>query len=80
LTVHEQTPLFYRIKRKELALPRDERIVVTYEKTVAFLRHYGFQQYEISNFAQEGHESLHNRAYWDRRAYKGFGIGEKIDN
>jgi oxygen-independent coproporphyrinogen-3 oxidase len=34
----------------------------------------GIRQYEISNFAREGHESRHNLKYWTRRPYIGFGV------
>jgi oxygen-independent coproporphyrinogen-3 oxidase len=32
------------------------------------------KQYEISNFAREGCESVHNLKYWLRRPYLGFGV------
>jgi oxygen-independent coproporphyrinogen-3 oxidase len=34
----------------------------------------GLEQYEISNFAREGHESRHNLKYWTRQTYLGFGV------
>ena len=34
----------------------------------------GVRQYEISNFAREGHESRHNLKYWTRQPYLGFGV------
>ena len=34
-----------------------------------------FHQYEISNFAKEGFQSLHNKIYWDNDEYAGFGAG-----
>src|SRR5712692_2264862 len=34
----------------------------------------GLKQYEISNFAREGHESRHNLKYWTRQPYLGFGV------
>ena len=34
----------------------------------------GVQQYEISNFACQGHESRHNLKYWTRQPYLGFGV------
>ena len=35
----------------------------------------GYGQYEISNFALPGFESRHNRGYWSRAPYLGFGAG-----
>ncbi|GAC1677301.1 MAG: radical SAM family heme chaperone HemW [Terriglobales bacterium] len=34
----------------------------------------GIVQYEISNFAREGHQSRHNLKYWTRQPYVGFGV------
>ena len=35
----------------------------------------GYRQYEVSNFALPGRESLHNSSYWHREPYLGFGPG-----
>lgn len=35
----------------------------------------GYMQYEISNFAYPGFESVHNSAYWSRQDYIGIGLG-----
>lgn len=35
----------------------------------------GFAQYEVSNFARPGFESLHNGAYWAQESYLGAGAG-----
>lgn len=75
LTVHEQTPLFFKVKAKKAHLLEDEEMVKLYFETITFLESHGFQQYEISNFARPGYESRHNQAYWNRKPYKGFGIG-----
>jgi oxygen-independent coproporphyrinogen-3 oxidase len=37
------------------------------------LQSAGVAQYEISNFARAGFESLHNSAYWEHRPYAGLG-------
>ncbi len=44
-----------------------------YETTIDFLESKGFLQYEVSNFAQPGYESVHNKAYWQYGDYLGFG-------
>ncbi|MCF7800214.1 radical SAM family heme chaperone HemW [Candidatus Babeliales bacterium] len=75
LTVYNNTKLYFRIKEKKIKILKDDKIVDLYEKTVDYLRSNNFEQYEISNFAKKGFESMHNIAYWDRKTYKGFGLG-----
>ncbi len=41
----------------------------------AFLEDAGYHQYEISNFAKEGMECIHNIGYWTRVPYLGVGLG-----
>ncbi len=75
LSVHENTPLYFGVKAKKITLPHDDEVVDLYYWTVDTLGAHGFMQYEISNFAQPGYESRHNTAYWERKPYKGFGLG-----
>lgn len=75
LMVHEDTPLYFGVKKKQITLPCDDEIVDLYYWTVEYLAAHGFEQYEISNFAKEGYYSRHNSMYWDRKPYKGFGLG-----
>ena len=44
-----------------------------FETTMDTLTAAGFAQYEISNYARPGRESLHNQAYWHGADYLGFG-------
>ncbi|MCG8569454.1 MAG: radical SAM family heme chaperone HemW [Spirochaetes bacterium] len=37
------------------------------------LKQHQFSQYEVSNYARAGYESLHNLAYWNYQNYIGFG-------
>ena len=46
-----------------------------YYDTKRFLTEAGYHRYEISNYAREGYESIHNSGYWLRREYVGFGLG-----
>lgn len=39
------------------------------------LRDNGYIHYEISNYAKEGYESIHNKNYWLNGLYYGFGLG-----
>lgn len=75
LMVHEDTPLYFGVKKKTISLPVDDEVVDAYYWTVDFLAQHGFEQYEISNFAKSGYQSRHNSMYWDRKPYKAFGIG-----
>jgi oxygen-independent coproporphyrinogen-3 oxidase len=75
LMVHEDTPLHFRVHKKMVELPCDDELVDLYHWSVAFLAKYGFMQYELSNFSQEGYQSRHNTMYWERKPFKGFGIG-----
>lgn len=75
LTVHEDTPLYFKVTRNKIQLPPDDSMVDLYNWTVDYLAGYGFERYEISNFAKKGFRSLHNAAYWNRKSYRGFGLG-----
>lgn len=75
LTVHEKTPLYFKVQQNKISLPPDDTTVDMYEWLVATLQDHGFLRYEISNFAKPGYDSKHNASYWNRSAYKGFGLG-----
>ncbi len=44
-----------------------------YEITIEYLKNKGFEQYEVSNFAKNGYQSLHNKFYWEYKDYLGLG-------
>lgn len=74
LTIYEKTPLYFKLQEKKLTIPSEDWMVDTYTKTIQILEAKSFCQYEISNFSRPGYESIHNRAYWNRIPYKGFGL------
>jgi len=55
-------------------VPKEELTADLYETACAQLKAAGIAQYEISNFAWPGMESLHNLKYWTRLPYLGFGV------
>ena len=55
-------------------VPDDDLTAEFYETACRKLETAGVQQYEISNFARAGFESLHNLKYWTRQPYLGFGV------
>lgn len=75
LSVHEGTPLYFRVARNQIVLPPDDGTVDLYYWSVATLASGGFEQYETSSFARPGWASQHNQVYWDRKPFKGVGIG-----
>lgn len=56
------------------AVPADELSAALYEQACGFLETHGFPLYEISNFAAQPHQARHNRKYWERQPYMGFGL------
>jgi oxygen-independent coproporphyrinogen III oxidase len=56
------------------AVPSDDAIAEWYGAACGWLEAGGVKQYEISNFARAGRESRHNRKYWRREPYVGFGL------
>jgi oxygen-independent coproporphyrinogen-3 oxidase len=53
----------------------EDRTAAEYHHAVLRLGEAGFRGYEISNWAQPGHESRHNLAYWLREPYEAVGPG-----
>ncbi len=75
LIVEEGTPLASRVARGEVR-PADADVVASMsEWTELRLERAGYRQYEISNYAREGHECRHNLAYWRHAEYVGVGPG-----
>lgn len=67
---------FYNLYRKgRLKLPNEDLGEEMYQHLKETLKASHLNQYEISNFAKEGHESLHNMVYWKNEEYYGFGAG-----
>ncbi|MFC1842476.1 radical SAM family heme chaperone HemW [Candidatus Dependentiae bacterium] len=74
LTIYEKTPIYYRIESGEVDMVQDDDLVELYNWSVNFLEEHGFDRYEISNFAKKGYECRHNKVYWNRKPYRGFGL------
>jgi oxygen-independent coproporphyrinogen-3 oxidase len=57
------------------AVPSDDAMAESYDFARTALAAAGYEHYEISNFAKPGFASDHNRKYWRREPYLGFGAG-----
>jgi oxygen-independent coproporphyrinogen-3 oxidase len=55
-------------------VPDEGAMADFYLQACATLNSAGIAQYEISNFARPGRESVHNLKYWTRQPYLGFGV------
>lgn len=73
LTLEEGTPLY--IRQKEYCFPTEEEDREMYAFTGEYLAACGYHRYEISNYALSGCECRHNKVYWQRGNYVGFGLG-----
>ncbi len=72
LTYEEDTEFFRKLGRREMQ--QDEGLEADqFELASGFLEAAGYRQYEVSNYALPGLESLHNMAYWTGRDYLGLG-------
>ena len=78
LILEEHTKL-YIDKYKNINEEIDNKM---YEYIRDTLTKKGYKHYEISNYAKEGYESVHNKNYWLNGEYYGFGLSavSYIDN
>lgn len=73
LILEEGTPLY--VNRGLYTFPDEDEEREMYELTEKVLGEARFHRYEISNYAQAGYECRHNKVYWRRGDYVGFGLG-----
>jgi oxygen-independent coproporphyrinogen-3 oxidase len=73
LQVEEGTPLARQVA-EGLALPSEDEVADEYAFAQSFLKTKGFDQYEVSNFAQPGKACRHNWNIWRGQDYWGFGL------
>lgn len=68
----EEGTAFYR-QRQTLSFPNEDEEEAQYDLLCALAAEHGYEHYEISSFAREGHYARHNLRYWQRGEYLGFG-------
>lgn len=73
LTIEPQTAFGSWLKKKKIQPIDEEYAAQQFEILVKTLAKNGYEQYEISNFARNGHYSQHNSSYWKQRPYLGVG-------
>ncbi len=75
LILEENTRMFKMYENEEFELNEDELDIKIYNHTIKTLREKGYNHYEISNYAKEGYECMHNINYWKCDNYLGLGAG-----
>lgn len=72
----EEKTYFYHLFLKGLFKTMDEDTeALMYEKVMERLQSFGYEHYEISNYAKDHHYSKHNLLYWTLGEYIGVGAG-----
>lgn len=77
LKTEENTPMHTWINEGKFAgnLADEDRVAEFYLLAAGRLEQLGFARYEISNFARQGYQSIHNLKYWQGKEYLGIGAG-----
>ena len=70
----EEGTLLYE-HQDSYTFPSEDEDREMYLWTGRYLAEHGYHRYEISNYAREGYECRHNKVYWQRGDYVGFGLG-----
>jgi len=73
LTVEENTILKEKINKKEIVLPDMDTADSLWLLGCESLEKEGYNHYEISNFAKDGKQCLHNLRYWQMKNWIGAG-------
>lgn len=71
LTIEPNTAFF----KQKIKPARSKEAIELFEYTINFLTKNNIKPYEISNYAKEGAESIHNLQYWTGGLYIGIGPG-----
>jgi putative oxygen-independent coproporphyrinogen III oxidase len=75
LTIEKGTKFFSMYNKGEFSLPNDNISYDMYILSKDLLEQYGFNRYEVSNYAKNNRESIHNLCYWRYNDYLGLGPG-----
>ncbi|MBN2880080.1 MAG: radical SAM family heme chaperone HemW [Clostridia bacterium] len=73
LKLEDNTPLKESVMKGDTILPSEDEEYIMSAAARGHLLSLGYQRYEISNYAKEGYECVHNLKYWKRYPYLGLG-------
>ncbi len=75
LTLESGTRMAAQVRRGELVMPDDSMLADMYHLVDEQLYSFGFEWYEVSNWARENGECQHNLHYWKNHDWWGVGPG-----
>ena len=75
LILEDKTILAHKLEKNEIVLPNDELTAKMYDYINFRMKDEGYKHYEISNYAKDGYESIHNLLYWNCSEYVAVGMG-----
>ena len=70
LTLERGTEMFKNVQKGKWILPPKDVGYECYWEAIELLAECGFVQCEVSNFARNGFQSVHNLSYWLGENYK----------
>ena len=73
MTLEKRTVFYNLLKKKKISLPSESSVLDQYDLILNELEIFGYENYEISNFAKKNFHSQHNSNYWNNKEYIGFG-------
>jgi oxygen-independent coproporphyrinogen-3 oxidase len=73
LTVEPKTVFGVQKKKGAFQEIPDSAMANAFNQVREYLESKGYEGYETSNFAKEGHYSVHNTSYWHQEPYLGIG-------
>ena len=75
LVLEPVTAFGKQYKPGKFPLPDDDNTMLMYKMGQRILTEAGYEHYEISNYAQQGYQCLHNLVYWENKPYYALGMG-----
>lgn len=73
LSIDSNTVFEVMVRQGKYKMESEEVVARRYELACSRIKDFGFEHYEISNFAREGKYSVHNTSYWQQKPYIGLG-------